>query len=299
MKIGIVGGGAIGLTFAAALSTVHDVIVLERSHEIVDVVRRSGVAVIEDEETEFVAVRATLDAAQLADRAAVIVAVKAYATHGALTPLASVLPPSTLLASIQNGLDNDAAARAALPGVRFALGVTTHGALSLGPGRIRAAGRGCTIFARESSAHPTSDELVEAFAQAGLEAQAVDDIAPVLWGKLVANAAINPLGALTRRPNGAVVDDADLVQLARALAAEASAVAAAEGVPFENAWEIVEGTARATAHNRNSMLQDLEAGRPTEIEAIGGALLARAAAHGIAVPLTGAVVALIRARERG
>ena len=299
MKIGIVGGGAIGLTFAAALATVHDVIVLEADREIVDVVRRSGIAVVESEETEFVPVRATLDPRELADREAILVAVKAYATHAALVPLAAVAAPNALFASIQNGLDNDVAARSALPRARIALGVTTHGALSLGPGRLRPGGRGMTTFARDRATYPTSDDLAAAFAQAGLEAEAVDDIAPVLWSKLIVNAAINPLAALARRTNGAIVDDPDLAQLARAVTAEAAAIAAAEGIPLPDAWARVEGTARATAENRNSMLQDLEAGRPTEIDAIGGALLARAAVHGIAVPLTGAMVALIRVGARG
>lgn len=298
MKIGIVGGGAIGLTFAAALASAHDVVVLVRRREVADALTRDGIALAGDTETELVPVRATVDARDFADRDAVVVAVKAYATRDALAPLRGVLPAHALIASIQNGLDNDAAARDALPGARVVAGSTTQGAIGLGPGRVRPAAAGTTIFARDDSAAPRSADLAAAFTGAGLRAEVADDIAPVLWRKLVVNAAINPLGALAGRSNGAVADDPDLAPLARALAGEAAAVAAADGVTIDAPWTLVEAAARATTANRNSMLQDVEAGRPTEIDAIAGAVLRRAAAHGIAVPLTETIARLVRARER-
>ncbi len=245
-----------------------------------------------------VALRASADPRAFADRDAVIVAVKSYATRAALAPLRGVLPPHALVVSVQNGLDNDLAAREALPGARFVSGSTSQGAIALGPGRVRPIGRGVTTFARDERAAPTSDELAAAFAAAGLDARVVDDAAPLLWRKLVVNAAINPLGALARRTNGDVVSDPDLVPLARALVAEAVAVAASAGVAVDDPWTMVQAAGRASAANRNSMLQDLDAGRPTEIDAISGALLRRAAAHGIAVPLTETVARLVRARER-
>ncbi len=262
-------------------------------------IARDGVALVSAEgDVRHVAVRATTDPRAFADRDAVLVAVKAFATQAALAPLHGVLPPHALVASVQNGLDNDAAARAALPGARVVAGSTMQGAIGLGPGRVQPIGRGATIFGRDEGASPTSTELAAAFAAAGLDAQVVDDIARVLWRKLIVNAAINPLGALARRTNGAIATDEDLVPLARALAAEAAAVAAAEGIAIDDPWALVEAASRATAPNRTSMLQDLDAGRPTEIDAISGAIARRAAAHGIAVPLTVTMARLVRARGR-
>jgi 2-dehydropantoate 2-reductase len=299
VKIGVVGAGGIGLTLAAALAAAHDVVVLARRDEVAEAIARDGIALVSAEgEVRHVAVRATTDPRALADRDAVLVAVKAYATQAALTPLRGVLPPHALVASVQNGLDNDAAARAALPGARIVAGSTMQGAIGLGPGRVQPIGRGATIFGRDDGASPTSGELAAAFAAAGLDARVVDDATPLLWRKLVVNAAINPLGALARRTNGDVVSDPDLVPLARSLVAEAVAVAASAGVEIDDAWAIVEAAGRASAANRNSMLQDLDAGRPTEIDAISGAIARRAAAHGIAVPLTVAMARLIRARGR-
>jgi 2-dehydropantoate 2-reductase len=298
VKIGIVGAGAIGLTFAAALARAHDVILLARRSAVVEIILRDGVAVETANGSESLAVRTTTDAAAFADREAVIVAVKTYATADAVAPLRGVLPARALVATVQNGIDNADAVRAALPGARVVSGTTTQGAVLLGDGRVRAVNRGITTFARDHTAAPSSDELAAAFAAAGLDARVADDVALLLWRKLVIVAAINPLGALTGSTNGDLVTDPELEPLARALAAEAGMVARAEGVDPGDPWTAVEAAARATAANRNSMLQDLDAGRPTEIDAISGAILRRARTHGIAVPVTETVLRLVRARER-
>ncbi|MDB5069254.1 MAG: panE [Candidatus Eremiobacteraeota bacterium] len=298
MKLGIVGAGAIGLTFAAALAAVHDVIVLARRPAVAELLARDGIAITGDTAVERVPVRATADPRAFADRDAVIVAVKAYGTTEALAPLRGVLPPHALVASVQNGLGNVEAARAALPGARVVAGSTTQGAINLGDGRLRPSNAGMTTFERSDDASPTSDDLAAAFIAAGLDARVTDDAAAMLWRKLIVNAAINPLCALTGRPNGAVVEDADAELIARGLASEAAAVARADGVDAADAWHTVEAAARTSAANRNSMLQDLDAGRPTEIEAISGAIVNRAHAHGIAVPLTETMLHLMRARER-
>jgi 2-dehydropantoate 2-reductase len=299
VKIGIVGAGAIGLAFAAGLARVHDVVLLARRSAVAEKIARDGVAVeAGDGAVTRVAVRATTDPRSFADRDGVIVAVKAYATTDALAPLRGLLPAHALVATVQNGIDNVDVARAALPGARVVAGSTTQGDVLLGDGRVRTVNRGTTTFARDDAAAPTSDDLANAFLAAGLDARVADDVSLLLWRKLVIVAAINPLGALTGSPNGAIVTDPDLVPVARALAAEAAAVAHAEDVDPGDAWAAVEAAARATAANRNSMLQDLDAGRPTEIDAISGAILRRARTHGVAVPVTETILRLVRARER-
>ena len=271
--------------------------VLARRSAVAETIARDGVEVDAAGDVRHVAVRVTTEPNAFADRDAVIVAVKAYATAAALAPLRGVLPAHALVASVQNGIDNAGTARAALPGARVIAGSTTQGVVLLGDGRVRTVNRGTTTFARDDSAAPASDDLAAAFVAAGLDARVADDVGLLLWRKLVIVAAINPLGALTGSTNGAVVTGADLAPMARALAGEAAAVARAEGVDPGDPWTALEAAARATAANRNSMLQDLDAGRPTEIDAISGAIVRRAHAHGIAVPLTETVLRLVRARE--
>jgi 2-dehydropantoate 2-reductase len=308
MTLGVVGAGAIGLTFAAALSRAHDVVVLARRHEVAEAIERDGIAIVEDavdggaieggRSIQHVRVRADADPRALARCDAVIVAVKSYGTEHALGPLRGVLRADALVASVQNGLGNVEIARTVLPGMRVIAGSTTQGAIRLGDACVRPINRGTTTFGRDDSATPTSDDLVAGFRAAGLDAAVTDDPAAMLWRKLVVNAVVNPLCALSGRENGAVVTDGDLEPLARALAAEAAAVARAEGIDLGDAWATVEAAATASAANRNSMLQDLSAGRPTEIEAISGAIVRRAHAHGIDVPLTETMLRLVRAGER-
>ncbi|HEY4442250.1 MAG TPA: 2-dehydropantoate 2-reductase, partial [Candidatus Elarobacter sp.] len=247
---------------------------------------------------EYVPAVATADPGAFADREVVLVAVKAFATGPALAPLRGVLAAETLVASVQNGIDNVDEARAVLPGHRVIGGSTMFGAIKLRDGVVRPVVNAPTIFERDSSATPTSDDLAAAFEAAGLAASVVDEIAPVLWRKLIVNAVINPLGALSRRPNGAIASDPDLAMLGEQLAREAGAVAAAAGIALDDPWPIAQAASRATAPNRNSMLQDLEAGRQTEIEAICGAVVRHADRLGVDVPLTRTMLQLVRARQR-
>ncbi|HEY0380882.1 MAG TPA: 2-dehydropantoate 2-reductase [Candidatus Elarobacter sp.] len=297
MRIGIIGAGAIGLTFASALAPVHDVVVLARRNTVAETIARDGVTIESGDGVRNVGVRATTDAGRLADRDALIVAVKAYSTAEALAPLRGVLGSHTLVATVQNGIDNAAVARAALPNARVIAGSTQQGVIRLGDSRVRSVNRGTTIFARDDAASPTSDDLAEAFIAAGLDARVGDDVELLLWRKLMIVAVINPLGALTGRTNGAVTADPELVAIARDLCAEAAAVARAEGVDPGEPWDAVAAASQATAANRNSMLQDIDAGRPTEIDAISGAIVRRARAHGIPVPMTETMLHLVRARQ--
>jgi 2-dehydropantoate 2-reductase len=137
MKVGIVGAGAIGLTLAAELANVHDVVVLARRAEVADLLGRDGIALVGNGATRYVPVRATTAPRAFADRDAVIVAVKAYATADAIAPLRGVLHRYALVASVQNGIGNAEVARTTLPDARVVAGSTTQGAIRLGDGRVR------------------------------------------------------------------------------------------------------------------------------------------------------------------
>ncbi len=138
--------------------------------------------------------------------------------------------------------------------------------------------------------------MVAAFNRAGLECRERDDIEAVLWEKLLVNVGINPLTALLRVPNGALPELPEAWDLAVAAASEALAVARAAGINLT-----VDPEARlrqvcvATAANRSSMLQDVLAGRPTEIEALNGQVSARGQALGVPTPVNELLTKLLRA----
>jgi 2-dehydropantoate 2-reductase len=219
---------------------------------------------------------------------ALIVAVKSYDTVTALRPLRARLPLSTPLVSVQNGLDQVSDIEEALgDGRPIVLAPTTEAATRV-VGGIARAGRGLTRLGW-AAGHAGTDELdalLETFRAAGLRVELALPIEPHVWAKLVVNAALNPVAALARQPNGFVLDNEPAKLRLGALAQEAARVAAAEGIPlpFADPVAFVLDVARLTAANRCSLLQDLERGAPTEIEAINGALVRLARRNGVPVP---------------
>ena len=136
-------------------------------------------------------------------------------------------------------------------------------------------------------------------ADAGMAASVAYDIRPHLWGKLVASAAINAVAALLDRPNGVIVSDPNAGELARSLAQEAAAVAAALRIalPFDDPWSYVRSIAEQTSDLQNSMLFDLLEGVKTENDHINGAVVAAGRRAAVPTPYNETMFRLIRARE--
>ena len=139
-------------------------------------------------------------------------------------------------------------------------------------------------------------------AAGGLKAEAFPDLRPAQWSKLIFNATVNGVAALTGLPHdfhfAQTEQSSDLGPLVRDLVDEGKAVAAAAGVELhDDPWEMnVLATQRGHRHFP-SMLEDVEAQRPTEVELINGALVREAERHGVPVPLQTAVYRLVKARE--
>lgn len=209
----------------------------------------------------------------------VIILVKAPDTRAAARIAARMQPKGVL--SLQNGLVEDElreVLRKALPKVRCAQGVSTEGAYRV-RGRVVLAGKGETLLP------PGFTPLVRALGHAGFAARTERDIGAARLRKLLVNVSVNPVVALFRILNGRVIEP-PYAWFAQALAREACAVLAAEGVRItpEQAWDRVVAVARATAKNRASMLQDVLAGRRTEIDYLTGALVRLARRRHVRVP---------------
>jgi 2-dehydropantoate 2-reductase len=299
--VGVVGAGALGTVFGAALARTAEVRVL--AHDTLSaraIASRDGL-VVDDEPPRQV--RVSHDPAVFEGVTIVLVAVKTFATIEALEPLRAQVGHGVPVVSLQNGID-------AVEQIDFAfdhercigLGPTTEAAELIESGRARRAASGTTHFGWAAD-HPGGaelDELAEACRDGGLVIERAQPIEPFVWAKLVANAAINPLTALAGVRNGELLERPDLRERARRIASEVGALAQRVGItlPFSDPVAHVESVALATAANRSSMLVDLEAHRPTEIEAISGAIVRRAASAGLPVPENLRVLDEVRARER-
>jgi 2-dehydropantoate 2-reductase len=299
-RVVVAGAGSIGSLLAAHLARVADVTVLTRREEHASALREQGLRV--SGRSDFTAqLDATADPAALPDAELAILACKGTDLEPLSARLEGTLPNATVM-TIQNGLGAEEIVAAhgewpLLSSVTFMSG-TRHGdahveyvldtATWIGPYRDTA----------EADARRVA-ELVEA---GGLKAEAFADLRPAQWSKLIFNATVNGVAALTGLPHdfhfAQVEELSDLGPLVRDLVDEGKAVAVAAGVELhDDPWEMnVLATQRGHRHFP-SMLEDVEARRPTELESINGALVREAERLSVPVPLQTAVYRLVKARE--
>lgn len=300
MRVVVIGAGAMGSLFAARLSVVAPVILLSRWAEAIAEVRKRGVRLLDTrgERAYFVPITDDPAEAALADLALILV--KSYDTPHAAAWAAAALAPDGVALTLQNGLGNAEVLAAAVGPQRTLQGITSEGATLLGPGRVCHAGSGVTIVGTKPETAARAEEIVALFQRAGFTTRLSDQVESLVWGKLVVSAGINPLTALLGVRNGALVEDEAARAALRLAVGEAATVARGLGIPlpYPDAIAWAEEVCRATADNLSSMLQDVRQGRPTEVEAINGALVRAAESAGLAAPVNRFLWHLVCARER-
>lgn len=232
-----------------------------------------------------------------------IVTVKAYDTAEAVCQAAPLTGPATIGLTLQNGLGNAEVLAAHLGADRVLAGATAQGATLLQPGLVRHAGGGETQVAPWAPGGPAvrrAPAIAALLQAAGIATTVQPEAGPLLWRKVTANCAINPLTALLRVTNGELLQIPGAVRILEAAAREAGTVAAAAGIhlPGDPAAE-ARAIARATAANRSSMLQDLERGRRTEIAALNGAIVEAGRRFGVPTPVNETLTLLVQAAEEG
>lgn len=291
----IVGTGALATLFAARLAQAgHSITMLGSWKAGLDVLRKEGARLIDSngDEHQF-RVQVISDGRECRGITHALVLVKAWQTERVAAQLRECLADDGLAVTLQNGLENRATLARSLGSSRVALGVTTTGATLLGPGLVRAGGEGTISIER----HAALDPLEEALKSAKFNVSVVEDAQSLIWGKLVINAAINPLTALLRIPNGKLLELPSAFEMMKALARETAGVAQAENIKlaFADPAAAAEDVARRTAGNHSSMLQDVLRGAPTEIDAICGAVVMIAKKHNIETPANWACWKLVKA----
>lgn len=289
----IVGTGALATLFAARLSAIgHPISMLGSWKNGLQALNENGARLVDTNGVEQAyPVDATDNPADCKGARYALVLVKSWQTERVARQLADCLAEDGLALTLQNGMGNRELLAGALglpfdvaqDTPRVALGVTTTGATLLGPGLARAGGEGVISV----EAHPRLGPLEAALSGAGFNVQVVNDADALVWGKLVINAAINPLTALLRVPNGELLQRPAAHKMMGILAQEAAAVATAQGIhlPFEDAVTAAEDVARKTAANHSSMFQDIRRGAPTEIDAICGAITKTGEKLGVSTPV--------------
>ncbi|WP_144906347.1 ketopantoate reductase family protein [Halobellus captivus] len=298
MDIVVFGAGSLGSLFGALLARAseHDVTLVGRDPHVA-AIRESGLRVT-GTDSFTVYPKATTDGTGLAADLA-LVTVKAFDTEMAARELAT--GSFRAVCSLQNGMGNEATLARHLDCPVLA-GTTSYGAARRDPGEVEWNGQGDLAVGpwEPTDADETAAAVGEAFAIAGVPAtvETADEIRRELWRKLAVNAAVNPVTALTRVPNGALgaSPGVDLVEpIAREVASTARAVGVA--IADEEAVGAVDEVVVATAENDSSMRRDIERGGRTEIDVISGYVVDRADAHGVEVPTNRTLWTLVRTWE--
>jgi 2-dehydropantoate 2-reductase len=302
VKIAVIGPGAVGCLLAVSLAEAgEDVHLVDYRPERVALLQKQGIRLQTlGGVSRLIPVPCWLPAGVGPCHLA-IMAVKAHQTAAAAPALPLLLAPGGLALSLQNGLGNlEEMARVVGP-ERLVAGITYLGVTRQAEGQILYAGQGEVIIgAPPGSTVPDAEiaGLVALCQRAGFKCRSTADIRVLLWDKLMINAGINPLTALLRVPNGALPELPEAWALAVAAAAEVQAVARVQGLTVTgDPEERLRQVCRATAKNRSSMLQDILAGRSTELESLNAQVAARGAALGVPTPVNDLLTRLIRALD--
>ncbi|MEI6125834.1 MAG: 2-dehydropantoate 2-reductase [Pseudomonadota bacterium] len=298
MNIVIVGPGAMGCLFAGMLHRDgHTVWLLARHEDKAAAIVSKGL-VIEKGDTiwhmPFMTVTANPAIIGIAD--VLIFFVKAYSTGDALHTALPVISENTSVITLQNGLGNTDKIGAVVPGDQILAGTTAHGATLLGDGHVRHAGMGETILGAVTPAgYGRALAVQKIFMDAGINTIVSNAITSALWGKLLVNAGINPLTAIMSIKNGRILDCPHLCSIMHRAVEEVCLVSNAMGItlPFPEPVKKVEEVCRATSENISSMLQDINAGRKTEIDYINGAVVLYGRKVAIATPINSLLTALV------
>jgi 2-dehydropantoate 2-reductase len=303
MSIVIIGPGALGSLLAARLFAAGEAVrLVDYRPERARLLRERGLALTDLNGSRVVLPVPVALPDELEPAPLTLVTVKAHQTRAAAQYLPALMSTGGIALTLQNGLGNLEQMATVVGPKRLLAGVTFVGATRPADGEVIFAGQGTTVIGAPVGSQVAPEETAQAagiFQRAGFPCQVREDIEAVLWEKLVVNVGINPLTALLRVPNGALPELPEAWELAVAASQEASAVAAISGVCVTIDPEMrLKEVCRATAQNRSSMLQDVLAGRPTEIDALNAQVCRRGQHLGVATPVNDVLTALIRALSR-
>jgi 2-dehydropantoate 2-reductase len=299
MRVCVVGCGAVGSLFAAHLAQVDGTEVwaydLQRDH--VEAINSRGLQI--SGVSELVSeVRATSDPEQIPACEYGIVATKSMHTEAAIAATARAFEEGAVC-SVQNGVGNEELIANRVE--RVIRGTTFPAGHLVEPGHVEQDTGGQTWigpFEPKPAAMDEVERLAEALSEGGMETVAMPDSRGAQWTKLIFNAASNPVGALTGLPHGWACEREDIRKLVRGLVAEGRAVAEALGVTLDSdPDELIDHATKVAYDHKASMLQDVEARRPTEVDFLNGGISRFGREQGIETPLNDALWALVKGLE--
>ena len=307
MKFAILGAGAVGAYIGAAMARAgRDVILFARGPQL-QAIKERGVKVLTAEGDFQARPKATGDLESIGPVDVIFLAVKAHSLPQLAPLLGNLLHPETTVVSLQNGVpwwftplervDPGGAIAAAIE-PRRVVGSLVYFATEIAePGVVRhVEGNRLSIGEPDGTRSARCRAIAEALIASGLRCPVTTHIREEIWVKILGNVAFNPISALTGATLSRMVADPDVAALVRSIMSETETVAAKLGMKLPvTIDQRIAGAAKVGEH-KTSMLQDLEAGRPMELEAVVGAVLELGDRLGVPMPATQAVYACTKLR---
>ncbi|MBT2323869.1 2-dehydropantoate 2-reductase [Variovorax paradoxus] len=320
MKVCIYGAGAIGGWIGAGLAQAGNRLNVVARGATLEALQRDGLSLMRGEQRTRVPVNAVADPAALGEQDLVVIAVKAPALQAVAQQIAPLVGPDTIVLTAMNGVpwwflqggfggglagrqlqavDPEGIIGAAIP-ARHVIGCVVHASCSLdAPGVVRHHfGNGLIIGEPSGEATPRATELEALLKQAGFEARLSAQIQKDVWYKLWGNMTVNPISALTGATTDLILADELVRGLISTIMLEAREIGERIGIPIDQSPEDRHAVTRKLGAFKTSMLQDVEAGRAVELDALVSVVRELGQLAGVKTPFTDALLGLARLQAR-
>ncbi len=293
------GAGAIGSLFGGLLSNSGEDVTLVGRPEHMATINNNGLKIDGVSGEHIIKVKTTSNAGDLDKVDLILLTVKAYDVDKAVREINSIVGTNTLVLCLQNGLGIVEIVSNTIKEKQIIRGTTTNGALFIEPGHIKHTGKGDTIIGRMGGEVDSRLEEIKAvFDKAGFPTTISTTMNEILWNKLLINISINPFGALTNLPNGQLREL--FANSMKIVISEAIEVAKNVGIELDlnTAIDKTFTVQFNTKNNRNSMLQDVERKKKTEIDFINGIVVKYGKIVKVPTPLNSLLTSLIHGLEQ-
>lgn len=304
MKILVMGAGAVGSLFGGLLAENGNDVTLVGRQNHMESIRKNGLK-IKGLFNKHISrnLKAEVDLTNLLREKfdLILLTVKAYDTKQASTQIKNLVKKKTMVLCLQNGLGVEDEASKVLDKNHVLRATTFCGVYLNKPGIITCTGFGKTFIGEPyyKNLREETVRIAKTFEEAGFPTKTSTNIHETVWVKTLVNVGINPYGALTKKRNGELLENTEIKELMIATVKEGINVAKKLRISFkENPINLMLETAKATAKNLNSMLQDLLKGKKTEIDYLNGAIVKLGKKLGIPTPLNKLLTVLIKALEK-
>lgn len=293
LKIAVMGAGAVGCYYGGLLARAgHEVRLIGRARHVEAVVRH-GLLMETNAFSEHIPLQARIEAEGVRGVDLVLCCVKSDDTAQAAAAMKAHLAADAIVVSLQNGVDNPNVLRAQLAQEIIPAAVYVAAQMA-GDGHVRHHGGGKLVLGNT----PRSGRIAALFADAGIPVEISGNIEGEQWTKLIVNCAYNALSAITALPYAKLVEQTGVAQMLRDVVSECLAVADKAGiVPVGNVWEKVEQIPHTMPGQMSSTAQDLQRGRPTEINHLNGCIARRGGELGVPTPVNHVLFTLVKILE--